>query len=258
MNGYRSRSTQVSRRTDDDMAAPSQSFMQNKLLSVLPHEDYHLIAPDLRRVILPRGTTIAEEGKQIDLVYFLTSGIGSILATTPEGHRCEAGVFGAEGYVPTSAIAGVEWAAHDVVIQLDAEAYAMGYSEFRGWMERNRSFSTVMIRSIEGFAVQLAYTAISNAIHEVTERLARWLLMCHDRVPGNEIALTHEFLSMMLGVRRPSITTSLHILEGNGYIKAERANITIRNRAALEEFAQDAYGKPEREYRRLMKDLFPA
>lgn len=113
-----------------------------------------------------------------------------------------------------------------------------------------------MIRSIEGFAVQLAYTAVSNAIHEVTERLARWLLMCHDRVPGNEITLTHEFLSMMLGVRRPSITTSLHILEGNGYIRAERANITIRNRAALEEFAQDAYGKPEREYRRLMKDLF--
>jgi CRP-like cAMP-binding protein len=90
----------------------------------------------------------------------------------------------------------------------------------------------------------------------VSERLARWLLMCHDRVQGNEIELTHEFLSLMLAVRRPSITTSLHILEGNGFIKAERGNITIRNRAALEEFAHDAYGKPEMAYRRLMKDLF--
>lgn len=81
--------------------------MQNKLLSLLPYEDYTVIAPHLQRVALPRGTTIAEEDKQIDRVSFLASGIGSILATTPEGHRCEAGVFGSEGYVPTSAIAGV-------------------------------------------------------------------------------------------------------------------------------------------------------
>jgi len=123
-------------------------------------------------------------------------------------------------------------------------------------MDRNRNFNKLMVRSIEAFSVQLAYTAISNALHDVNERLARWLLMCHDRVSGNEIALTHEFISLMLAVRRPSVTTSLHILEGNRFITAERGSITIRNRAALEEFAHDAYGKPEEEYRRLMKDLF--
>jgi CRP-like cAMP-binding protein len=124
------------------------------------------------------------------MVYFLTSGIGSVVVTTPEGHRAEAGLFGSDGYVPTSAVAEVEFSPHDVSVQLDAEAYTMEYSAFRGWMDKNRSLAKVAIRSMEAFAVQLAYTAVSNAVHEVDERLARWLLMCHDRVAGNEISLT--------------------------------------------------------------------
>ena len=238
------------------MAAPPQFNMPNKLLALLPSADYNQIAPDLNHVVLPRGSLLGEMGKPIGYVYFLTSGIGSVVATTPEGHRAEAGLFGLDGYVPTSAVAGAEINAHDVGIQLEGEAYRMDYDAFRGWMERNRSLSKVMIRSLEAFSIQLAYTAASNALHDVTERLARWLLMCHDRVAGNEINLTHEFISFMLAVRRPSVTTALHVLEGNGFIKSERGHITIRNRAALEEFAHDAYGRPEEEYRRLMRDLF--
>lgn len=238
------------------MPAPPHAMIGNKLLSLLPAPDYEQIAADLEYIALPRGTLLGETGQAIHSVYFLTSGIGSIIATTPEGRRAEAGVFGFDGYVPTSAVAGTEFNVHDVVVQLDAEAYRMNYGAFRHFMDRNRNLNKLMVRSIEAFSVQLAYTAISNALHDVNERLARWLLMCHDRVGGNEIALTHEFISLMLAVRRPSVTTSLHILEGNGFIRAERGNITIRNRPALEEFAHDAYGKPEEEYRRLMKDLF--
>ncbi|WP_112794878.1 Crp/Fnr family transcriptional regulator [Rhizobium sp. SYY.PMSO] len=238
------------------MPAPHQSVIRNKLLSLLPPADYEQIAAEFEHIVLPRGTVIGEAGQPIDYVYFLSSGIGSIVASTPEGRRAEAGVFGFDGYVPTSAVAGTEFNAHDVIIQLDAEAYRISYASFRYLMDRNRNLNKLMIRSIEAFAVQLAYTAISNALHEVNERLARWLLMCHDRVSGNEIALTHDFISLMLAVRRPSVTTSLHILEGNGFITAQRGNITIRNRPALEEFAHDAYGKPEEEYRRLMKGIF--
>jgi len=238
------------------MPAPHHSDVQNKLLSVLPMPDFSRVAAELEYVALPRGSVIGAAGQSIDYVYFLNSGIGSIIATTPEGRRAEAGVFGFDGYVPTSAVAGTELNAHDVIVQLDADAYRMPYATFRSLMEENRNLNKLMIRSIEAFSVQLAYTAISNALHEVSERLARWLLMCHDRVPGNEIALTHDFISLMLAVRRPSVTTSLHVLEGNGFIRTERGNITIRNRPALEEFARDAYGKPEEEYRRMMKDLF--
>jgi len=238
------------------MAILKQQNVHNKLLALLPEVDFDLLAPDLQHVVLARGTTIAVRGTAIKSIYFLTSGIGSVIVTTPEGHRAEAGVFGSDGYVPSTAIAGVVASSFDVGIQLDAEAYRMEYGVFRQRMEDNINLNKIMLRSIEAFAVQLAYTAVSNAVHDVNERLARWLLMCHDRTIGNEIPLTHEFISLMLAVRRPSVTTSLHILEGNGFIKATRGNITIWNRPALEEFARDAYGQPEEEYRRLMKDIF--
>jgi CRP-like cAMP-binding protein len=238
------------------MVSANQDSIRNKLLSILPPDDFSLIAKHLEYVDLPRGTVLARVGEPIDHVYFLASGIGSLVTTTPDGNSAEAGIFGFEGYVPTTAIAEVETSSHDVTMQLSGDAYRVDYKNFRAAME-NSSFSKIVIRSIEAFSVQLAQTAVSNAVHEVNERLARWLLMCHDRVTGNEIALTHEFIARMLAVRRPSVTTSLHVLEGNGFLKSQRGMITIRNRAALEEFAHDAYGKPEAEYRRLMKDLFP-
>jgi len=236
--------------------AASRFEIANKLLQILPSQDLQQAERYLEYLEIPRGTVLSRTGDKIEYIYFLTSGIGSVIATTPEGNRGEAGIFGSDGYVPTSAAANVEASPHEVVVQLDSRGYRMPYPKFRELMDQNRNFSKVMIRSIEAFSIQLAYTAVSNAIHDVTERLARWLLMCHDRVSGNEIALTHEFLSLMLSVRRPSVTTSLHILEGNGFIRSERGNIIMRNRNAMVEFARDAYGKPEDEYRRLMQDLF--
>ncbi|MBP2238404.1 CRP-like cAMP-binding protein [Sinorhizobium kostiense] len=238
------------------MNLSSPSPIGNQLLAMLPEGDYSQIASGLEYVDLPRGTLLARAGEPIDYIYYLTSGIGSLIATTPEGNKAEAGIFGSEGYVPTSAATGVELSAHDVIMQIGGGAYRMDFASFHQGIEHNRNFARVMIRSIEAFSIQLTYTAISNAVHGVDERLARWLLMCHDRVPGDQISLTHEFLSLMLAVRRPSVTTSLHILEGNGFIRSLRGQIIIRDRPALEEFARDAYGKPEVEYRRLMTGLF--
>ncbi len=231
-------------------------FHENKLLSVLPSESLAQAAAHLKYQSLPRGTQLASAGEPIDHVYFLTSGVGSVLAQTPEGSAAEAGIFGREGYIPTSAVSGSEQSAFNVTVQIDAAGYRIGFEEFRRQMESNRAFAKVMIRAIEAFAIQLAYTAVSNAVHDVTERLARWILMCHDRVSVDELPLTHEFISTMLAVRRPSVTTALHVLEGNRFVIAERGMLTIRDRPALEEFARDAYGKPEQEYRRLMTGLF--
>lgn len=115
--------------------------------------------------------------------------------------------------MPTSAEAGVETSAHDVGMQISGDCYRMEYQSFRGHLDRNRDFSRLIALSIEAFSVQVAHTAVSNAFHDVDERLARWLLMCDDRVSGHELALTRDFISLMLAVRRPSVTTSLHILE---------------------------------------------
>ena len=196
------------------------------------------------------------KGKPIDFVYFLTGGLCSVLAVTPEGHSAEAGIFGRDGYIPSSAAAEVELHSYNIQVQIDGEGFRMPYSTFSATM-KSRNFFVVMIRAIEAFSVQLSYTALSNAVHDVNVRLARWLLMCDDRIAGSDLPLTHDFIALMLAVRRPSVTTALHVLEGNGFIRAERGLIRIRDRERLEEFAQDAYGKPEAAYRRLMGGLFP-
>ncbi|WP_266018356.1 Crp/Fnr family transcriptional regulator [Brucella intermedia] len=239
------------------MSFPPTDARANKLLALLSPSDYENVIREISYAELPRGTILAKTGKPIEKVYFLTAGIGSIVVTTAEGRRAEAGIFGCDGYIPTSAIAGVETSSYDVLVQVAAQGYEMPYDKFRRWMEGNRNFSKIMIRSIEAFSIQLAYTAVSNAIHGVTQRLARWLLMCDDRISGHKISLTHEFLSVMLAVRRPSVTTSLHILEGMGLIKSERGVVFIRNRHELERYAGDAYGWPERESARLMQGIGP-
>jgi CRP-like cAMP-binding protein len=239
-----------------DMANEPLDAHKNKLIARLPVNERQKVLSTLESVALRRDTVISEAGKPIEWVYFLTEGIGSVFLATPERNHAEAGIFGSEGYIPTSAVTDVDFSPFNVNIQIDALGYRMSYRDFQMLMETSRPFAKVMIRAIEAFAIQLAYTAVSNAVHDVNERLARWLLMCHDRVVGDSLALTHEFISLMLSVRRPSVTTSLHVLEGNGFIRAERGTITIRNRAALEDYAHDAYGKPEEEYRRLMEGLF--
>lgn len=227
----------------------------NKLLAILTAENLAQVIPQLEHVDLPRGIWLGEYGKPIEHVYFLTDGIGSALLTSPEGHKAEAGVFGCDGYIPSSAVSGVEYNIYDIRMQIEGCGYRVPYEQFRQLMETSRGFSKVMIRAIEAFSVQLGYTALSNAVHDTNVRLARWLLMCHDRVKGDELPLTHDFIAMMLAVRRPSVTTALHVLEGNRFIYAERGLITMRDREALEEFASDAYGRPEAEWRRLMADL---
>jgi CRP-like cAMP-binding protein len=110
------------------------------------------------------------------------------------------------------------------------------------------------LRYAQALSVQTSGTAFTNAEHTLETRLARWLLMCHDRVDGDDIQITHEFMSMMLGVRRSGVTTATHILEGNGLIRARRGGISILDRERLEEFADNAYGLPEAEYARIMAE----
>jgi len=109
-----------------------------------------------------------------------------------------------------------------------------------------------LLRFVQAFTVQVAQTALSNGSYTLEERLARWLLMCHDRVDGDVLSTTHEFLSIMLGVRRPGVTEALHILEGAHVIRAERGLVTVLDRAKLEQVAGESYGVAEAEYARLM------
>ena len=234
------------------MAAPNQSDCRNRLLALMSEADFALLAADLSYVQLPRGRVIAEADGPIDGVFFVEAGMVSIVAESPEGHKVEAGLFGREGMGPTPAVLGSDRSSHELMVQIPDDAYRIDRTALVRAMDESSTLRSMLLRYVQAFSVQMAFTALSNAVHSIDERLARWLLMCHDRVEGNEIALTHEFISIMLAVRRPSVTTALHVLEGNRFIRSERGHITIRDRTALEEFAGDAYGKPEAEYRRLI------
>ncbi|MBY3366827.1 Crp/Fnr family transcriptional regulator [Rhizobium laguerreae] len=235
------------------MAAPQQSFMANRLLARLPEADYQAVAPYLEFCDLPKGAVLARQGEPVDHVHFPVSGIGSVVVVTAEGNRAEAGLFGFEGYVPAHAAAGIRKSPHEVIAQIEGGAYRLEFDIFVTLIDTNKAFRTLVQRSVAAYTIQLSHTAASNALHEVSERLARWLLMCDDRIKGRQLPLTHEFMAIMLAVRRPSVTTALHILEGNRFIKAERSLITIRDREAMEEFAKDAYGGPEEQHRLLME-----
>lgn len=233
-----------------------QNAVRNRILSTISAEDFAYIRDFLEPVTFEKGFHLARVDQPLSGVYFPESGLGSIISVSPEGNRAEAGIFGRDAFSPTAAMVGIDISAHDIVVQGQGEALRMDSDQFRECIARCPSLRDVLERYMHNLCTQISFTALSNAVHLIDERLARWLLMCHDRSDSDEMGLTHEFLALMLAVRRPSVTTALHVLEGNGFIRAQRGYVTIRNRAALEEFAADAYGKPEQEYHRLMKPLF--
>lgn len=237
------------------MSTPQQSTIGNRILSLLPQREFDEVAAHLLAVDTPRGFLMVAANGPIEYVYFPCSGIGSVITVSPEGNQAEGGLFGRDGFAPISAAVGADRSLSEVSVQVPGHAYRLTRSRFLQLMDDNREFSKLLHRAAQVLATQVSFTALSNAVHEISERLARWILMCHDRVDGDQIALTHEFIAIMLAVRRPSVTTALHVLEGNGFIRSERGNIIVRNRRALEEFAADAYGKPEEEYLRLIGPL---
>jgi CRP-like cAMP-binding protein len=120
-------------------------------------------------------------------------------------------------------------------------------------MQESRTLRKVLLRFVHSFMIQATHTAVANGSAKLEERLARWLLMAHDRLDGDRLRLVHEFLARMLGVRRPGVTVAIHALESSGVIESARGVITVVDREGLEEMANGSYGVPEREYERLMR-----
>ena len=232
-----------------------QHQLQNRLLSRLSDDDFALLAAFLTPMECLRAVCISEPGQPIPYVLFPESGIISIVVQAPEGQSAEGGLVGREGFVTPAIMMGTDRIPHRVEVQVAGHGLRLEVTDFLAAVDRSRSLRMTLLRFAQALSVQTGFTAMSNAVHPVEERLARWLLMCHDRSESDELGLTHKFLAVMLAVRRASVTTALQTLESNKFIRAERGYVTIANRAALEEFAGDAYGAPEAEYRRLLGPL---
>lgn len=184
-------------------------------------------------------------------VWFPESGLGSIISSTSDGRRLEVGIYGRDGMSGTPLMLGVDRTPHEHLIQVAGAGLRIPANAFMASVNESESLRSLMLRYVQVFTVQTASTALANGGFNIDERLARWLLMCDDRADG-VVRLTHEFLSIMLGVRRSSVTVALQTLEGAGLIRASRGQITITDRAKLEEVAGDSYGPPEAEYERLI------
>ncbi|MBB4619699.1 Crp/Fnr family transcriptional regulator [Sphingomonas abaci] len=235
------------------MSGHAQSFTRNGLLSRMTATDYALLQPDLERVALTQRQVLDEPDQPVNHVYFIERGIGSLIAVQEDGSEIEVGLFGYEGLYGVSAILRADRSPLRSVIQLgDGSALRISSAALAAACDRSVALRTLLLRYVQSTIVQTAQTAASNAQYALPERLARWLLMCHDRSEGDEMTLTHEFLSVMLAVRRSGVTVTLHLLEGTGAVRGTRGLITVRDRARLEEIAGDSYGRAEAEYRRLV------
>lgn len=232
--------------------------LKNGLLARLPEDDISALAPLLQPATLKQREVLFEPFRPIEHLHFFETGLSSEIAGGTGSEHIEVGCTGHEGVSGVPLILGVESTPHLSVMQVGGFAYRMRSSELRRAMDMSPSLRRLLLQYAHVFMIQLAATALADGRYRIEERLARWLLMCQDRVAGS-LPLTHEFLALMLGVRRPSVTDALHVLERRHLIKAERGLIVVRDRAGLVELAGGSYGLPEAEYRRIIaQDRPPA
>ena len=218
---------------------------------MLSEEDAALIKPFLEPVTLKQEDVLFEPFELITHLHFFEGGLSSEIAINDDSNRIEVGCAGWEGLSGIPLILGVDRTPHRAFMQAGGNALRIQSRDLEQVMDASRTIRSLLLRFVHVFGIQVAATALADGRYGIEQRLGRWLLMCQDRL-GDELSLTHDFLALMLGVRRPSVTDALHMLEGNQVIKAERSRITIRSREKLQDVARDAYGVPEAEYRRLI------
>ena len=221
------------------------------ILTSLSARDRELLSPLLYRVDLPLRKQLERKNKRIDFVYFIAQGLASVVAADGGHGGIEIGVIGREGVTGLAVILATDRSPHETYMQLAGCGHRIKASDLRNAMGQSKSLQHALLRYAFAFTVQTAQTALANGRFNIEERLARWLLMAHDRIEGDDLELTHEFLATMLGVRRSGVTVTLRLLEKNGLIKSKRGGVRILHRQGLEECANGSYGTSEAELRRL-------
>lgn len=222
------------------------------MLARMAPADFIALWPHLSYVALSRAEPLIEPEQPIQHAWFIEEGIASVVVTTALGHQSEVGIVGRDGVVDMATIHGTDRASHRCFIQLPGAGYRLSSAVLQAAMDSSSTLRSLLMGYAHSFLTQVAGTALANASYTVEQRLARWLLMCHDRSDSDEIAMTHEFLSLMLNVRRAGVTVAIRALESAGFVDGRRGIVRIIDRPGLENFATDSYGGPEAVYERLI------
>jgi CRP-like cAMP-binding protein len=224
-------------------AATSTTAPRNRLLAALPPDVLAALRPQLEPVELPFRKVLHKAGEPIEAVWFPETGYSSMLAYLEDGDAAEVGMVGNDGMVGLPLLLGADHDDIEAMVQSPGTALRMDAAAFRAELDRTPAFRTLLLRYALVHHGQVARTAACNGRHHIDQRLARWLLMAHDRTTGNdEFPMTHEFLSMMLGVRRAGISTTAGTLQKAGFIRYQRGCIEVTDRPGLESVACECYG----------------
>jgi len=220
---------------------PAGKPVANAILLSIPDEEFQAIRPHLEFVPLPQRFRLQEANQKLDDAYFLNNGMVSLVFTTQKGESVEVGVVGKEGFTPIPVAAGVRRSPHRAVMQIGGEGFKIDVSELATALQTSPALQSSLNRYAAVHGMQVAQTAGCNRLHDIEQRLSRWLLLAQDRVGSGLLRITHDFLAMMLGTDRPSVSLAAGGLQRKHIIEYTRGSVRILNRKKLEGSACECY-----------------
>jgi CRP-like cAMP-binding protein len=235
-----------------------ESTQSNRLLGLLRQEDRERLYRHLEPAVLEYKRPLYDSNQRIEFVYFIVSGVGSMVHTMASGQAAEVGTIGNEGFVGLPILLGDDRGRTSVYIQVPGAGLRMEAERFREELERSGPLRGTMLRYAHAFFNQVARSAACAHFHSLDQRCCRWLLMTRDRMPSDHFLLTQEFLAMMLGVRRAGVTVAAGALQRAGLIRYDRGRVAILDREGLEERACECYAVSKAEFDRLLGDSSPS
>jgi CRP-like cAMP-binding protein len=224
----------------------------NRLLTLLSARDYLRLRPHLERAPLTYRQSLYEANKPIESVYFIETGVGSLVNTMSNGQAAEVGTIGNEGLVGLPIVLGDAQAPTSVYIQVPGSGLSMSAARLKAELAASATMRAVMLRYTHALFNQVAQSAACNHFHTIEQRCCRWLLMTHDRMESEEFLLTQEFLAMMLGVQRTGVTRAASALQRAGLIEYTRGVVTILDRRRLKKLSCECYAVSKKEFDRLL------
>jgi CRP-like cAMP-binding protein len=234
------------------MSQPSLEPACNRLLCLLPRDEYEHISPHLERVSFAVGEVVYESGELLNYIYFLTTAIISLLYMMENGSSAEMSIAGNEGLVGIALFMGGNTVPHRAVVLSAGYALRMKTRALQEEFARGGMFQRLLLRYTQALMTQMAQTAVCNRLHTVEQQLCRLLLLSRDRLYTDEVVMTQELIANMLGVRREGVTHAAHRLQKNGLISYARGHITILDRCGLEAVVCECYDVVREEYDRLL------
>lgn len=234
------------------MSTQAHSPLENQLLAALPKEIYERLLPHLEPVSMALGEVLYESDEQMAHIYFPTSSIVSLLYLMANGATAEIGVVGYEGVVGVALFLGGGTTPNRAVVQSAGHAFKMKAQALRAEFEQGGAMQLHLLRYTQALLTQISQTAVCNRLHPVEQQLCRWLLLSHDRLRSDQLVMTQDLISNMLGVRREGITMAARQLKDRGLISYVRGTITLVDRTGLEAAVCECYQVVKTEYDRLL------